>query len=64
MSQWGASAELPATDELARTNVAIPMSPVLTDDQANEVVAAVKAAVVSGTTAKSARTTTSAHRDT
>ena len=64
MSQWGASAELPATDELARTNVAIPMSPVLTADQANEVVAAVKAAVVFGPTVKSARTTTAAHRDT
>jgi dTDP-4-amino-4,6-dideoxygalactose transaminase len=32
---------LPGTDELARTNIALPMSPVLTDDQAREVVGAV-----------------------
>jgi dTDP-4-amino-4,6-dideoxygalactose transaminase len=63
MSQWGARAELPATDELARTNVAIPMSPVLTADLANEVVEAVRAAVVSGTTVKSARSTTAAPAD-
>jgi dTDP-3-amino-3,4,6-trideoxy-alpha-D-glucose transaminase len=61
MAQWGARAELPATDELARTNLAIPMSPVLTQAQANEVVAAVRAAVVSGPTVTSARSTTAAH---
>jgi dTDP-4-amino-4,6-dideoxygalactose transaminase len=40
MREWGAGASLPATDELARTHLAIPMSPVLTDAQAEEVVAA------------------------
>jgi dTDP-4-amino-4,6-dideoxygalactose transaminase len=40
MREWGAGAELPATDELARTHLAIPMSPVLSDAQAEEVVAA------------------------
>ena len=35
---------LPATDELARTNVALPMSPVLDAAQARDVVAAVAAA--------------------
>ena len=34
--------QLPATDELARTHLAIPMSPVLTEAQAAEVVAAVR----------------------
>ena len=37
-------AELPATDELARTGLAIPISPVLTAESADEVVAAVRAA--------------------
>ncbi len=44
MAEWGAGVELPATDELARTHVAIPMSPVLSDEQAAEVVAAVRSA--------------------
>ena len=44
MAEWGAGAELPATDELARTHLAIPMSPVLGDDQAAEVVSAVRSA--------------------
>jgi dTDP-4-amino-4,6-dideoxygalactose transaminase len=44
MAEWGAGAELPVTDELARTHLAIPMSPVLGDDQAAEVVAAVRSA--------------------
>jgi dTDP-4-amino-4,6-dideoxygalactose transaminase len=35
---------LPATDELARTNIALPMSPVLDELQAQEVVAALAAA--------------------
>jgi dTDP-4-amino-4,6-dideoxygalactose transaminase len=39
-----ASPELPVTDELARTNIALPMSPVLSADQVREVVAAVAAA--------------------
>ena len=38
---------LPATDELARTNVALPMSPVLDAAQARDVVAAVAAATAS-----------------
>ena len=36
--------ELPATEEAARTHLAIPMSPVLTREQADEVVAAAKTA--------------------
>ena len=44
MAEWGAGVELPATDELARTHLAIPMSPVLSDEQAAEVVAAVRSA--------------------
>jgi dTDP-4-amino-4,6-dideoxygalactose transaminase len=38
-------AELPATDELARTNVALPMSPVLGAEQVDQVVAAIAAAL-------------------
>ena len=34
MRELGAGVELPATDELARTHLAIPMSPVLTAEQA------------------------------
>jgi dTDP-4-amino-4,6-dideoxygalactose transaminase len=41
MAPWGAGASLPATDELARVHLAIPMSPVLGPEQAAEVVAAV-----------------------
>jgi dTDP-4-amino-4,6-dideoxygalactose transaminase len=44
MAEWGADAELPVTDELARTHLAIPMSPVLGDAQAAEVVSAVRSA--------------------
>ena len=44
MAEWGAGVELPVTEELARTHLAIPMSPVLSDGQAAEVVAAVRAA--------------------
>jgi dTDP-3-amino-3,4,6-trideoxy-alpha-D-glucose transaminase len=40
MREWGAGVELPATDQAARTHLAIPMSPVLTSEQAHEVVAA------------------------
>ena len=39
-----AGLELPVTDELARTNLALPMSPVLTREQVAEVTAAVAAA--------------------
>ena len=41
MREWGAGVELPATDVAARTHLAIPMSPVLTREQVDEVVAAV-----------------------
>jgi dTDP-4-amino-4,6-dideoxygalactose transaminase len=44
MARWGTGIELPATDELARTNVAIPMSPVLTAEQGREVIAGIRAA--------------------
>lgn len=44
MREWGASAELPVTDELARTHLAIPMSPVLGREQAAEVVSVVRSA--------------------
>ena len=36
---------LPATEELARTNLALPMSPVLGREQVAEVVAAVASAL-------------------
>ncbi len=42
MREWGAGVELPGTDEAARTHLAIPMSPVLTRGQADEVVAAAR----------------------
>ncbi len=45
MARWGAEAELPATDEVARTHLAVPMSPVLSAEQAGEITAAVGAAV-------------------
>ena len=41
MREWGAGAELPGTDEAARTHMALPMSPVLSRAEAEEVVAAV-----------------------
>jgi dTDP-4-amino-4,6-dideoxygalactose transaminase len=45
MREWGSGAELPATEHAARTHLAIPMSPVLTREQADTVVAAVRASV-------------------
>jgi dTDP-3-amino-3,4,6-trideoxy-alpha-D-glucose transaminase len=45
MAALGAGADLPGTDEVARTHLAIPLSPVLDRAQADEVVAAVTAAV-------------------
>ncbi len=42
MAAYGAGADLPATDEAARTHLAIPMSPVLAGEQVAEVVAAVR----------------------
>jgi len=44
MREWGTGVQLPATDELARTGLAVPMSPVLSSGQSEEVVAAVRAA--------------------
>ncbi len=44
MRAWGAGVELPATDHAARTHLAIPLSPVLTAAQVDEVVGVVRAA--------------------
>jgi dTDP-4-amino-4,6-dideoxygalactose transaminase len=44
VSRNGGALELPVTDELARTNLALPISPVFTRAQADEVVAALAAA--------------------
>ena len=41
MAEWGAGLELPATEQAAARHLAIPMSPVLSREQADEVVAAV-----------------------
>jgi dTDP-4-amino-4,6-dideoxygalactose transaminase len=45
MREWGTNAELPGTEEAARTHLAIPMSPVLTREQAEEVVEALRGAL-------------------
>jgi dTDP-3-amino-3,4,6-trideoxy-alpha-D-glucose transaminase len=45
MLQWGAGLDLPGTEEAAARHLAIPMSPVLSQAQAEEVVAAVRGAV-------------------
>ena len=45
MAPWGAGAHLPVTDALARTSLALPMSPTLTAAQAFEVTAAIRAAL-------------------
>jgi dTDP-4-amino-4,6-dideoxygalactose transaminase len=42
MRAWGAGVELAGTEQAARTHLAIPMSPVLTRAQVDEVVAAVE----------------------
>src|SRR5512133_3422201 len=42
MAEWGHGVELPFTDELARTHLALPISAALTRDQVDEVVAAVR----------------------
>jgi dTDP-3-amino-3,4,6-trideoxy-alpha-D-glucose transaminase len=42
MAELGAGADLPATDELARTNLALPMGTGLTDEQVAEVVDALR----------------------
>jgi dTDP-4-amino-4,6-dideoxygalactose transaminase len=44
MREWGAGVELPATEHAARTHLAIPMSPVLSRAQVDEVVAAARGA--------------------
>ncbi len=41
MARYGAGVELPITEELARSNLALPMSPVLGPETAREVVAAI-----------------------
>jgi dTDP-4-amino-4,6-dideoxygalactose transaminase len=45
MLRFGRDSVLPVTDELARTNVALPISPVLSAEQAQEVTAAVRQAL-------------------
>jgi dTDP-3-amino-3,4,6-trideoxy-alpha-D-glucose transaminase len=47
MREWGAGVELAATDEAARTHLAIPLSPVLSREQVDEVLAAVAAVAAS-----------------
>jgi len=47
MLAWGEGADLPATEEAARNHLAIPMSPVLSQAQAEEVTAAVRSALAS-----------------
>ena len=42
MLEWGEGVELPATEQAARAHLAIPMSPVLSSAQAQEVVAAAR----------------------
>ncbi len=44
LARWAPSQPLPATEEIAATNLALPMSPVLSAEQAAEVVAAVREA--------------------
>jgi dTDP-4-amino-4,6-dideoxygalactose transaminase len=46
MAEWGAGVELPATEDAARTNLAIPMSPVLGAAQAAEVTGVLRQALV------------------
>ena len=42
MAEWGNGVELPFTDELARTHLALPISAALTREQVDEVVDAVR----------------------
>jgi dTDP-3-amino-3,4,6-trideoxy-alpha-D-glucose transaminase len=42
MRKWGAGIELPGTEQAARAHLAIPMSPLLTRTQADQVVAAAR----------------------
>jgi hypothetical protein len=43
MREWGTGLNLPGTEEAARTNLAVPISPVLTRSGAEQVVAAASA---------------------
>jgi dTDP-3-amino-3,4,6-trideoxy-alpha-D-glucose transaminase len=45
MRPWGEGLTLPGTEEAARTHLAIPISPVLSREQAEQVVSAVRSAV-------------------
>jgi dTDP-3-amino-3,4,6-trideoxy-alpha-D-glucose transaminase len=45
MREWGQGLTLPGTEEAARTHLAIPISPVLSREQAEQVVAAIRAAL-------------------
>src|SRR5271154_4387013 len=45
MREWGAGVELPGTEKAAREHLAIPMSPVLTSEQAAAVVSAARGAL-------------------
>jgi len=42
MQEWGATADLPGTDEAARTHLALPISAAITHEQVAEVVTAVR----------------------
>jgi dTDP-4-amino-4,6-dideoxygalactose transaminase len=42
MREWGAGVELPATEQAARTHLAIPLSPVLSREQVDEVLIAAR----------------------
>jgi dTDP-4-amino-4,6-dideoxygalactose transaminase len=56
MAPWASGIGLPVTEELARTNLALPMSPVLSEEQVDEVAAAIRMALAPerSTTAQSA----------
>ena len=45
MREWAPAHELPATAAAARTHLAIPMSPVLSREQAQQVLAAIAGAL-------------------
>ncbi len=47
MACWSTGVELPVTDSLSRTSLAIPMSPTLTPGQAREVTSAIEEALAS-----------------
>jgi dTDP-3-amino-3,4,6-trideoxy-alpha-D-glucose transaminase len=48
MARWAEGADLPVTDEVARTHLALPMGPELEDQQAADVVSALATALGSG----------------